>query len=468
MISLERLILLFLLAISANSFAQNLPVLKSKRTRLDIRDGNELRKGRWNIDPKTKPDIFKSVVNNKHKWVTFISDTDSIRFKVKADRKYQFLVVLNEKDTALTQIEGIKAVPYAQFNKRYVKSHDHKSFVEVPQVYELFNIIVALTSSGKKDDGLVFKDTKYHQDLLAWFDKYRDEQIVKRIDSVLSHNLMTFVALKMDSYAFELAPNGKIKKSKVYNRISSGLVNTLDPYLSDLQVFSDNAKFPEFYQHSIPFYDAQIETYRDSIGLQEMQRWLTKNFPTTSYNSVKVIFSPLVGNIQSATWFENNGFKEAQAHVNFPYPDKIEEQQFSPNARNVRKGNIVFTELNHCFINPEGEKPQYKTSLAHAFSDLAIWNEKGKPAAQYYNNPYSCFNEYVNWALVSLRYLDYAPADEQDKLITSIEKRQVNIRGFKEFSAFNQYLLKIYKQRSNGQTVSDLYPLIVKWFEDHK
>ena len=92
----------------------------------------------------------------------------------------------------------------------------------------------------------------------------------------------------------------------------------------------------------------------------------------------------------------------------------------------------------------------------------------GKPEAQYYNNPYACFNEYVNWGLVSLRYLDYAPTDEQDKLVTSIEKRQVDITGFKEFRAFNQYWLKIYKERRNGQTVSDLYPLIVKWFEDHK
>ncbi|MCF0055329.1 hypothetical protein [Dyadobacter sp. CY356] len=195
---------------------------------------------------------------------------------------------------------------------------------------------------------------------------------------------------------------------------------------------------------------------------------MTKNFPTTRYNSLKVIFSPLVGNIQSASWFENNGFKEAQAHVNFPYPDKTDEKEFSSNALNVRKGNIVFTELNHCFINPEGEKTQYRTALASAFSDLAIWNEKGKPAALYYNNPYSCFNEYVSWALVSLRYFDYAPADEQDKLIASIEKRQVDIRGFKEFRTFNQYLLNIYKKRRNGQTVSDLYPLIVKWFEDHK
>lgn len=468
MMRLERLLLFLLLVITANSYAQKLPILKSKSTHLDIRDGNELRKGRWNIDPKTKPDIFKSVIDNKYKWVTFISDTDSIRFKVKADGKYQFLVVLNEKDTAYTQIEGIKAVPYAQFNKRYIKFHDGKSFVEIPPVYELFNIVAALTSFGKKDDGLIIKDTKYHQDLLTWFDKNKDERIVKRIDSVLSRNLMTFVALKMDAYAFELLPNGRIRKSKVYDRISSGLVNTLEPYLNDLQVFSDKSKFPEFYQKNIPFYNAQIETFRDSIGLQEMQRWLTKNFPTTNYNSLKVIFSPLVGNIQSAAWFENNGFKEAQAHVNFPYPDKIEEKEFSPNALNVRKGNIVFTELNHCFINPEGEKPQYQRALARAFSDMAIWNAKGKPAAQYYNNPFSCFNEYVNWALVSLRYLDYAPADEQDKLITNVEKRQVDIRGFKEFKAFNQYLLKIYKERSNGQTVSDLYPIIVKWFEDHK
>lgn len=459
---------LLLIIIATNSFAQKSFILQSNRLTLDIRDGSNLRKGRWNIDSKTNPDIYESFIDKRYKWVTFISDIDSIRFKVKAGKKYSFIVLLNGKDTAYTQINGIKNIPAAQFSKRYKTAHNGKSFIEIPPVYELFNIVVALSNNGKKDNGLVIKHTPYYQDLLVWFDKYRTEPIVKKIDLVLASNLMAFVSLKMDAYAFDFSENGKIIQSKTYNRITGGRTNTLLSYITDLQAFSDKSKFYEFYKKNNPVYTEQIATYRDSIGLPEMQKWLTRNFPATNYNSFKVIFSPLVGNIQSATWFDNNGFKEAQVHVNFPYTDIDKQKDFSSRALNIRKGNIVFTELNHSFINPEGEKKQYQKSITNAFSNLEVWNEKGKPAAQYYNNPSSCFNEYINWALTSLRYLDYAPINEQDKLIADIETKQIEVRGFKKFGIFNQYLIKIYKSKTKEQTIADLYPLIVKWFEDNK
>lgn len=467
--NMKRSISLFLLlTVITNSFAQKLPVLKSNRLSLDIRDGDKLRKNRWNIDSKTKPDIFETTIDKKYKWVTFISDVDSIRFKVKAGKSYPFIVVLNEKDSAYTRIDGIKNIPGAQFNRRYVTSHDQKSFVEIPQVYELFNIISALTAYGRKDNGLIIKNTKYYEQVLQWFDAYKDEPVVKKTEQILAGNLMAFVPLKMDAYAFEMNGNGKITQSKVYDRINTGRVNTLKPFLAELQSFSDKSGFQRFYKENTSFYNDQIRIYKDSIGLQEMQKWLTYHFPSAKYNSFKVIFSPLAGNIQSAAWFENNGFKEAQAHVNFPYRNIEDEKDFSVAALKVKDGNIVFTELNHSFINPEGKKPSYQKSLAKAFSDLSVWNEKTKPAGQYYNNAYACFNEYMNWGLTSLRYLDYAPAAEQGKLIANIEKKQSEIRGFKKFGLFNQYLIKIYRNRAKGQTIADLYPLIVKWFEDNK
>ncbi len=465
---MKGLFLFLLIIIATNSIGQKSFILKSNRLTLDIRDGNNLRKGRWNIDLKANPDVYESFIDKKYKWVTFISDIDSIRFKVKAGNKYPFVVVVKGKDTANTQINGIKDIPAAQFNRSYTKSHDGKSFIEVPPVYELFNIIVALSNTAKKDDGLVIKHTQYYQDLLIWFDKYKEEPIVKKIDLVLANNLMAFVSLKMDAYAFDLSEKGKIIPSKIYNRITVGRTNTLLPYIKDLQGFSDKSKFYEFYKKNNPVYTDQIVTYRDSIGLQEMQNWLTKNFPSTNYNSFKVIFSPLAGNIQSVNWLENNGFKEVQVHVNFPYTDSDKQKQFSSRALNIRKGNIVFTELNHSFINPEGEKSQYRKAIENAFSNMEVWNEKGKPAAQYYNSPNVSFNEYMNWGLVSLRYLDYAPIDEQAKLIADMETRQMEVRGFRKFRIFNQYLIKIYKNKPEGQTIADLYPLIVKWFEDNK
>jgi len=97
-----------------------------------------------------------------------------------------------------------------------------------------------------------------------------------------------------------------------------------------------------------------------------MQRWLNKNFPKTSYDCFRVIFSPLVDWNQSAGWFDNDGFKEAQAHVNFPYPSEADKKRtYEENI--MLDGQILFTEFNHAFINPEAE-PYFDTKALNTSS----------------------------------------------------------------------------------------------------
>lgn len=75
------------------------------------------------------------------------------------------------------------------------------------------------------------------------------------------------------------------------------------------------------------------------------------------------------------------------------------------------------------------------------------------------------FNEYMNWGLVSLRLPDYASRDEQDKMIASIDRMMTERRGFPQFAAFDKFLVDLYCNRKPGQTVADLYPQIIEWFE---
>ena len=126
------------------------------------------------------------------------------------------------------------------------------------------------------------------------------------------------------------------------------------------------------------------------------------------------------------------------------------------------RGNIVFTELNHAFINPEAEKPQYEKQIRTAFADLTKWEEKNKPA-QSYSDVYSCFQEYMNWVLVSLRYVDEAPPAELEKMLRKNEDNMTSGRGFKKFTEFDKYVVALYKARKPGQTTADLYPRIIDW-----
>jgi hypothetical protein len=284
-----------------------------------------------------------------------------------------------------------------------------------------------------------------------------------KFDTLLNRNW--YAQLKMDGYSFEFNSKGKIVQSPVYDRVSWGQSNTLRPFLQQLQAFADKTRFREFYKKHRPVYDNQIRGYRDSINTTEMVTWLNKNFPATRYNSFKIIWSPLVSGNQSANWFESNGFKESQAHVNFPYRHWF-GTALSPEATNLRRGNIVFTEINHAYINPEADK--YKNEIVQLFKDNKYkWVKKGG-TGDGYGMDMGIFNEYMNWGLVSLRYVDHAPKAELDTLLRQNERYMgENGRGFIKFPEFNQFLVSLYQGRKPGETIANLYPRIVSWFREN-
>jgi Domain of unknown function (DUF4932) len=241
--------------------------------------------------------------------------------------------------------------------------------------------------------------------------------------------------------------------------------NTLRPYLAMLQSFADAADFRKFYRENSQTYEDQIAFYRDVANIAEMKRWLDRNFPGSSdYDTYKIIFSPLVAYNQSTTWFSSNGFKELQPHVNFPYPEDVKRYGpvgLSEKSAIIFRGDIVFTEINHGYINPEADK--YADRILKAISNRDRWVEKSKGEGYY--GGIAAFNEYMNWALVSLRFVDYAPREEQDKMIAGVDRMMTERRGFPQFKAFDTFLVDLYRNREPGQTLADLYPQIIEWFE---
>ncbi len=458
--SLFALPLLLLIVIGAAA-QEALPVIQATQGLVSVRVGKEVHHNAWGIAPEAKPDVYQASIKGREALVAFLTDVDSIGFRVKPGESYRFYILLNGKDSALTEIQGVKFTEPARFSKKYIRTHTGKTLTEIPEVYELLNIAFALTPTYKKEQWAVSKGTDYYDDVLQYFDRYSNHPTVLLLDSLLARNL--FFVLKMDGYAFDMDRRGRIVPGKVYDRVSWGQENTLRPYIAALQAFADDSGFRAFFRAHQPYYDRQIAAYRDSIGTGQMVEWLNGHFPGTSYNAFKIIWSPLVGGNQSANWFEDNGFKEAHAHVNFPYAHYEWFRGDSPASTLLRRGNIVFTEINHSFINPEAEKPEHAALINRALADLRPWAAEGS-TAQYYGNPMACFNEYMNWGLVSLRYADAAPAGELEAMLRQNEEMMVNGRGFTRFAEFNRFLVDLYRQRPAGATIASLYPAIIAWF----
>lgn len=96
------LVLILLSCISQKLFSQKkLPVIRATSPIVDIREGNKLYKKAWNIVPQEKLDVYTT----SGKKVTFYTDIDSITFKVEPQKSYDFIILLNGKDSARTQIK---------------------------------------------------------------------------------------------------------------------------------------------------------------------------------------------------------------------------------------------------------------------------------------------------------------------------------------------------------------------------
>jgi hypothetical protein len=97
-----KILILIVLGISAQTIVaqSQQKIIKANSTQVDIRDGNTLKKGYWRIVPEANPDIYTT----SSKKVTFYTDIDSISYDIEPNQHYDFVILLNEKDSARTRI----------------------------------------------------------------------------------------------------------------------------------------------------------------------------------------------------------------------------------------------------------------------------------------------------------------------------------------------------------------------------
>ena len=98
-----RLITLLILVGNFVAAQQNLPIIRATAKIASIRFDNTLNVNGWNISPQLRPDVYKTTA----KRVTFITDLDSISFNVRRNKVYNFIILLNNRDSAYTQIKYV-------------------------------------------------------------------------------------------------------------------------------------------------------------------------------------------------------------------------------------------------------------------------------------------------------------------------------------------------------------------------
>ncbi|MFB9076716.1 hypothetical protein ACFFLS_24125 [Flavobacterium procerum] len=123
--------------------AQKRPnVIKASTASAFIQEENQEKK-RWHLNPKTKPDVYTLDKSAKAKWVKIYTDSDSLKIKLKPGEKYDFVVLLNQKDSCFTRFESP-----ALKNSFKIKPEIHDT---IPFVLSEYNNIIFKVRLNQKD-----------------------------------------------------------------------------------------------------------------------------------------------------------------------------------------------------------------------------------------------------------------------------------------------------------------------------
>ena len=194
------------------------------------------------------------------------------------------------------------------------------------------------------------------------------------------------------------------------------------------------------------------------MPIQNMWQWLEKEFPQRM-NAYKIIFSPLIGGSHSTQrfyngFFQNPDYEECIMFVNSP-SSLDEESEYSEQLKEGLMSGIVFTEIDHNYVNPTSKKN--RGSIKTLIQNKDFWATA--KAQNNYGSEYAIFNEYMTHSLFCLYVKENYPTKIAEQIIEN-RVQLMNRRGFIRFQSFNDRLLEFTANRT--QKIVESYADIIE------
>jgi hypothetical protein len=239
----------------------------------------------------------------------------------------------------------------------------------------------------------------------------------------------------------------------------SSLFGKLKPLIED---FAAKSKFRQFYKSNLSYYKKAIQRQRELLPVAKMWHWLEEEFPTTRYQSYRIVFSPLIGGSHSTQRYSTNN-KTTLFSENVMFicgTDRYDTiSTLSEKQKEGLMSGVVFTEIDHNYVNPATDR--YAKTVDSLFSKRNVWAKTGNNS-NFYNNGVSVFNEYMTHALFCLYVSEVYDKAAADFIIDNREQLMVERRNFIRFKEFNQALLKFRREHKDLKAI-DLYPFVLEW-----
>ncbi|MCC6489807.1 MAG: DUF4932 domain-containing protein [Candidatus Hydrogenedentes bacterium] len=338
----------------------------------------------------------------------------------------------------------------AHFDAAYAQQHRGTVRVEIPEVYELANVALALSEYGRSQPQAVRRSGAYYERVMAYFEPYAEHPFIAAVD-IRPGDYGAFYGFRENAVRYRFDA-GKIAPAAEYPSAWRPWPDRFTPLLDLAQDFADASKFQAFYANEREHYAALIDDYESTVPIREMWTWLEARF-SARYDAYRVIISPLTGGSHSTVRSEDAGFKETVMFVPAPAPAKEGESSASREARMAR---MVFTEIDHNYVNPVTQEHMF--SVYRFVRPLSAWN-----AQEGYANAPSTFNEYMTWCV----FLLYARDTYEEGVFKDVFERETRFmeesRRFVRFTGFSETLLKLYPGGGEARPIESIYPGILEW-----
>ncbi len=340
--------------------------------------------------------------------------------------------------------------------------------VDVPAVYELLQVACQLTPTYRNDPNLHRPGAPYYEEVLAHFGPHSNHPLIQRLEASFgggygpSHISVRILSLNYDlDSAGHITPNNFFHVSDVVRWALRRNLFFPSEHIDLINDFSIATDFKTFYNQHRPYYRQLIDNYHRLCDFEGIRQWLGAKFDGSSPHAYRIIFSPLTGGFHNTLNFRfSNG--EARADFMFVGPPFRNIDSLSPEELVIRKSKVarmVFTEIDHNYVNPLTEK--FAEAVDSAIADLDDWNRQSS-----YRSKAMTFNEYMTWGLFSLYALDIYPAAYIDTLIGIQEAFMEQQRKFVRFRAFNRELMRQYIEMGRPP-IRRLYRPMLAWMASY-
>ncbi|HSA02393.1 MAG TPA: DUF4932 domain-containing protein, partial [Candidatus Paceibacterota bacterium] len=321
--------------------------------------------------------------------------------------------------------------------------------IEIPEMFELANVAIAVSDEGLKHPNRVDKHGLYYERVLRHFLSFKDHPLIREPD--LHRNYTYFFRDNSICYRFH---DEKIVHGGLYPPMRTPDLFGKHRILAE--DFAAVSGFRKFYRENLSYYRDQIQRYERKAPLRRMGAWLESRSPVRSYR-FRIVFSPLLGSSHETCGFETNGVRETFMFVCGPGEPGEDDDPVG----DALLAKSVFTEIDHHYINPI--TAEFLPRVKRAFGDLGKWSSSEN--ADSYPRPEFVFNEYMTWTVFLLYAQDTYSPDTLQAVKTRIVDQMVNGRKFGRFGEFSEELLRLHRLGPPGKALGDFYPAILAWAE---